>query len=45
MQLLSVMLADMSEATDVLVRKLNCETKCELCVNCLLRPVYTYNVT
>jgi TPR repeat protein len=27
MQLLSMMLADMSEATDVLVRKLNCETK------------------
>ena len=29
MQLLSMMLADMSEPTDVLVAKLNCETKCE----------------
>ena len=37
MQLLSMMLADMSEATDVLVRKLNCETKCKLCANYLLK--------
>lgn len=32
MQLLSAMLADMSEPTEMLVTKLNCETKCELCV-------------
>ena len=28
-QLLSMMLADMLEPTDMLVAKLNCETKCE----------------
>ena len=28
-QLLSMMLADMSDPTDMLVAKLNCETKCE----------------
>ena len=31
MQLLSAILADMSEPTEMLVAKLNCETKCEWC--------------